>query len=167
MSASAWHNLGFYLHYEIGCETPNSSVNAQRVSWETWQNKNTPVSIYSRSFQAWDFHYKDKMVVRQFCLYNGNPYTSKMTTVLRPPQLSPPPSTHPPPPQPPPRHPTTTPEQQSCSWWFEFHMLVVNTTLHDFAIISVRPMMVAYPCCVSDVSRVRNGTNTVVGLAES
>ena len=35
-------------------------------------------SIWRRSFHAWDFHFKDKTVVRPSYLYNGNSYTGEI-----------------------------------------------------------------------------------------
>ena len=39
------------------------------------------VSISRPSFQVWYFHYKDKIVVRPSCLYNGNPYPGKTASL--------------------------------------------------------------------------------------
>ena len=40
-----------------------------------------PVSIERRSLQVWNFHCKDKMVVRLSYLYSGNSYTGKTASV--------------------------------------------------------------------------------------
>ena len=40
-----------------------------------------PVSISRPSFQVWYFHYKDKLVMRPSCFYNGNPYPGKTASL--------------------------------------------------------------------------------------
>ena len=51
-----------------------------KLFWKTF-NKSGPLSIWIHYFLGWDFHYKDKMVMRLSYLYNENSYPGTTTSV--------------------------------------------------------------------------------------